>query len=134
MPDLNASRIFELRVAPLPLTALYVGVLGATRRINRITLFQAAMGPQIQFASESFIDEIAATIAATPVAFRLLSDRAARHRHRQGRRPGQRARLGLDGISAPASVPVAASLPHRCALLVSMRPPSWMPFNGATLP
>jgi hypothetical protein len=33
------------------------------------------------------------TIAATPVAFRLLSDRAARHRHRQGRRPGQRARL-----------------------------------------
>jgi hypothetical protein len=68
-------------------------VLGATRRINRITLFQAAMGPQIQFASESFIDKIAATIAATLVAFRLLSDRAARHRHRQGRRPGQRARL-----------------------------------------
>jgi hypothetical protein len=47
MPDLNASRIFKL-CAPLLLTALYVGVLGATRRINRITLFQAAMGPQEQ--------------------------------------------------------------------------------------
>jgi nicotinate dehydrogenase subunit B len=29
------------------------------------------LGPQIQFASESFIDEIAAAVSADPVAFRL---------------------------------------------------------------
>ena len=29
------------------------------------------VGPQIQFASESFIDEIAAAVSANPVAFRL---------------------------------------------------------------
>jgi CO/xanthine dehydrogenase Mo-binding subunit len=43
------------------------------------------VGPQIQFASESFIDEIAAAVGAGPVAFRALSEGAARHRRRQGR-------------------------------------------------
>jgi nicotinate dehydrogenase subunit B len=58
------------------------------------------VGPQIQFASESFIDEIAAATGADPVAFRL---RAARHRRRQG---GGRARR-------LAAAPVTAPRPHR---------------------
>ena len=36
------------------------------------------VGPQIQFASESFIDEIAAAIASDPVAFRLRYLKAPR--------------------------------------------------------
>src|SRR5207245_9550495 len=36
------------------------------------------VGPQIQFASESFIDEIAAAIGADPVAFRLRYLKAPR--------------------------------------------------------
>jgi malate permease and related proteins len=36
---------FKLCVAPLLLTALYVGLLGATGRVIQITLFEAAMGP-----------------------------------------------------------------------------------------
>jgi predicted permease len=38
---------FKLCVAPLLLTALYVGILHATGRVIQITLFEAAMGPQI---------------------------------------------------------------------------------------
>ena len=38
---------FKLLLAPLALALLYVGVLGATGRIVQITLFEAAMGPQI---------------------------------------------------------------------------------------
>ena len=38
---------FKLLLAPLALALLYVGLLGATGRIVQITLFEAAMGPQI---------------------------------------------------------------------------------------
>ena len=38
------------------------------------------VGPQIQFASESFIDEIAAAVSADPVAFRLRYLKAPRDR------------------------------------------------------
>ncbi len=46
-PALASGLAFKLCVAPLLLTALYVGVLGATGRVVQVTLFEAAMGPQI---------------------------------------------------------------------------------------
>jgi hypothetical protein len=38
---------FKLLLAPLLLAGLYIGVLRATGEVIRITLFEAAMGPQI---------------------------------------------------------------------------------------
>jgi malate permease and related proteins len=38
---------FKLLLAPLLLAILYVGVFRATSEVIRITLFEAAMGPQI---------------------------------------------------------------------------------------
>jgi hypothetical protein len=61
------------------------------------------VGPQIQFASGSFIDEVAAAVGG-PVAFRLrYLKEPSRYRRRQG---GGRARQ-------LAAAPVAAPRPHR---------------------
>jgi hypothetical protein len=38
---------FKLLLAPLVITILYVGILRATGEVIRVTLFEAAMGPQI---------------------------------------------------------------------------------------
>ena len=62
------------------------------------------VGPQIQFASESFIDEVAGAIGRRPGCLPpALPEGAARHRRRQG---GRRAR----GVGA---APLAAPRPHR---------------------
>ena len=45
---------------------------------SRTAHLRDPVGPQIQFASESFIDEIAAAIGADPVAFRLRYLKAPR--------------------------------------------------------
>jgi nicotinate dehydrogenase subunit B len=45
---------------------------------SRTAHLRDPVGPQIQFASESFIDEIAATVGADPVAFRLRHLKAPR--------------------------------------------------------
>jgi nicotinate dehydrogenase subunit B len=44
----------------------------------RTTHLRDPVGPQIRFASESFIDELAAAIGADPVAFRLRYLKASR--------------------------------------------------------
>lgn len=38
---------FKLLLAPLLLTILYLGLLGQSGTVTRVTLFEAAMGPQI---------------------------------------------------------------------------------------
>jgi hypothetical protein len=47
------------------------------------------VGPQIQFASESFIEEIASAIGADPVAFRLRYLTAPRDTFIHGAKPTQ---------------------------------------------
>jgi predicted permease len=43
----HVSLRFKLLLAPAVLALLYSGILGRTEEITRVTLFEAAMGPQI---------------------------------------------------------------------------------------
>ena len=66
------------------------------------------VGPQIHFASESFMDEVAAALNMDPVAFRLqYVQRPARYRRDQG--GGGESRLAIAAVAAQGPEPATRS-------------------------
>jgi malate permease and related proteins len=47
LPELSFGLAIKLLAAPLLLVVLYVGLVGAQGDLTRVTIFEAAMGPQI---------------------------------------------------------------------------------------